>query len=69
VEGEPVLVLLGGGADDAEAEEGHFFLLPRLSTAVLPPAALACFSARFSLMDLDFLVMPCRGDLSAIGTP
>ena len=31
VEGEPVLVLLGRRADDAEAEEAHFFLPTGLS--------------------------------------
>jgi hypothetical protein len=69
VEREAVLVLLGRRPDDAEAEETHFFLVPRLSEG-LPPLALSRLSARFSLMDLlVFLVMPCRGDLSAIGTP
>ena len=70
VERETVLVLLGRRADDAEAEEAHFFLRQDVSSAPLFPAALACLSARFSLMDLpDFLVMPCRGDLSLIGAP
>ena len=70
VQREPVLVLLGGRADHAEAEETHFFLGVRGSGESLFPAALACFSARFSLMDLpDFLDMPCRGDLSLIEAP
>jgi hypothetical protein len=70
VQRETVLVLLGGRADDAEAEEAHFFFGMKGSVASLFPAAFACFSARFSLMDFpDFLDMPCRGDLSLIEAP
>ena len=70
VQREAVLVLLGGRADDAEAEGAHFFLGMNGSLWSVFPAAFACFSARFSLMDFpDFLDMPCRGDLSLIEAP
>ena len=70
VQREPVLVLLGGRGDDAEAQEAHLFFGIRGSAASFLPAAFACFSARFSLMDFpDFLDMPCRGDLSLIEAP
>jgi hypothetical protein len=70
VQREAVLVLLGGRADDAEAEGAHFFFGMKGSSLSPFPAAFACFSARFSLMDFpDFFDMPCRGDLSLIEAP
>ena len=71
VDRETVLVLLQGGADDAETQERRAQrFLPCGSFRTEVSSAWPRFAARFSLIDLPvFLVMLCRGDLSLMGDP
>ncbi len=69
VQRQPTFVRFGRGADHPEVEKAHFFLVVRWSE-LGASCPLARLSARFSFRDLpDFLVIPCRGDLSLIMAP